>query len=141
MRLRLVPLVVALTALGVGSAGDVVAQYDYGGSSSYRTSTDRGPLFFIETILTNPRNADNVVASSASTVIIPVWDEELAGRIGGGYQWSGGKKLIFSIWGFNIDVNASGSGGAFEFPIGPISGSSFANRNLPGSDLEAYHAG
>lgn len=107
--------------LGPGVAS---AQYDYGGSGFGSTSSDDPWTIALEAILTNPRNTDNVVASSSASQIIPTWSEDVAGRIGMAYEWDRGRKVMASFWGYQTDVTDSGSG-FFEFPIGPTVGTSY----------------
>jgi hypothetical protein len=106
------------------------AQYRYG---KYRSASNEQGLFvFAEVGLTNPRNADAVVATFEQTdslggqnltyPIIPPWDDNPAGRIGIGYSWASGNKLVATFWGFQTDQSAAGPGpseGRMYFAIGP----------------------
>jgi len=106
------------------------AQYRYG---KYRySSSDQGFFVFAEMALTNPRNADTVVATfeqtdgiggqNATYPVIPPWGDDPAGRIGVGYSWASGNKLVATFWGFQADQTSSGVGpeeGRLHFAIGP----------------------
>jgi len=100
------------------------SRYDYGGSAYGR---EGGFIAFVEGGLANPRNTDNIVAASGPNVVIPQWDDEFAGRLGFGYQWPNGTKLMLSVWSSSAEQSAAGSlpTAAFNFPIGPTSGSDF----------------
>lgn len=116
-----------LSALAGGSAD---AQYRYGGSQNrgYAATDEQGVILFVEGGLYNPRNVDNVVAVELSDggatflPIIPEWDEDFGGRAGLGYQWATGNSLVVSYWGYEGEVDASGSsapGDSLAFAIGP----------------------
>jgi hypothetical protein len=79
-------------------AADVQAQYDYGGGTEYGGET--GVLLILEGMLANPRNTDND--------FIATWDDELAGRIGLGYQWRNGNRLLGSVWSYDTAQSTSG---------------------------------
>ena len=99
--------------------------YDYGNLSGTAVSGDQGFILQIEGIWTNPRNADNVVATELSGVIapiIPVWDDSLAGRLGLGYRWANGTKVIGTLWSFNTNKEHTAAG-TLGFSIGPPIGS------------------
>jgi len=123
MKRRLLSVALAIAAgtllCGTGEARD---RYDYGGGGF--ASGEKGFLVFVEAGLANPRNTDNVVAAAGSNVIIPEWDDEFAGRLGFGYQFSGGNRVVASFWGFSAEQSEARFGG-FDFPNGPTSGSSF----------------
>ncbi len=115
---------ILLTALVGGPAQ--AAKYRYG---TYRggAMSEAGVFLFLEGMIANPRNADQVVATveSANTglfQVIPVWDDELAGRVGIGYQWASGNKLWGSYWRFNSQTSALGSGESSDtvhYAVGP----------------------
>ena len=103
-------------------------RYDYGGGRSGSAGAGEGGFFAeLEGGLANPRDADNVVAAVGPNVIIPEWDDDLALRLGLGWQFGDGSRIVLGGWHFETDQDAEGSGpaDAFEFPIGPTSGSSF----------------
>lgn len=123
MRRRLLSATLALvTAALLGGASAAQTRYNYGGSAY--ASGDEGLLVFVEAGVANPRNTDNIVAAAGPNVIIPEWDDEFAGRLGVGYRFGGGKKVVVSFWGFEADQSEAQSG-SFDFPIGPTSGFSF----------------
>jgi hypothetical protein len=102
------------------AVGSTAAQYDYGGSGG--GGGEGGFVLWIEAGLTNPRNADNVVATAVTgnlvQPIVPDWDDAASGRIGFGYRWGGGSQIALSAWGFATDVQAADTG-SFAFSIGP----------------------
>lgn len=111
--------------------------YDYSKASGTAVSSERGFVLVIEGILTNPRNADNVVAtelSGATYPIIPVWDDSFAGRLGLGYRWSNGTKVIGTLWGFSTSADHSAVG-TFGFSIGPPIGPGMGDYGT-GLDIE-----
>ena len=123
------PLRFALTLLALLALGsaEALAQYDYGGASRSRSggrtvTEDTGWVVFFEAGLTNPRNADNVVATDISGAptapIIPSWDDDFSGKLGAGYGWASGNRISVSFWSFDTDTDSSGSG-SFAFAIGP----------------------
>jgi hypothetical protein len=135
MRRRLVSASLALaTAALICGASNAQTRYDYGGGTTY-ASGDEGFLVFIEVGVANPRNTDNIVAAAGPNVIIPEWDDEFAGRLGFGYRFAGGNKIVVSFWGFEADQSEAGTG-SFEFPIGPTNGFDFDVT----TDIEARSA-
>ncbi len=120
-----IALFVALTILPLCSPAAAQTRYNYGGSAY--GEQEGGFLVLFEAGLANPRNTDNIVAAVGPNVIIPQWDDEFAGRLGFGYQWSNNNKLVLSVWSFSAEQSAAGSlpPPGFAFPIGPTSGSSF----------------
>lgn len=118
---------VALIVLPLGSVAVAQTRYNYGGKPSYG-ETEGGFVLSLEAGLANPRNTDNIVAAVGPNVIIPQWDDEPAGRLGFGYRWSNGSIVSITVWSFEAEQDAADSlpSPAFEFPIGPASGSSFA---------------
>ena len=117
-------LFVALTVLLICSTTAAQTRYNYGKSTHGR---EGGFIVSVEAGPANPRNTDNIVAASGPNVVIPQWDDEFAGRLGFGYQWSNGNKLMLSVWNLSAEQSAAGdsSPAAFFFPIGPAIGSSF----------------
>lgn len=120
---------VALLAVGAGTAE--AARYNYG---RYGGSTAQQGFFLVlEVASANPRNADVVVAMSeliedfgggtnVLMPVIPTWDNDFAGRLGLGYQWSSGNKLVATVWSFSTDQTAAGNGligGRLHFAVGP----------------------
>jgi hypothetical protein len=111
-------------ALALGLfAGTAQAQYDYGKGGYGRSSGGQGGwVVFLEAALANPRNADNVVATevvgSQVTPIIPVWDDDFAGRLGLGYQWESGTKIMATVWSYETDQSLRQSR-PVAFGIGP----------------------
>ena len=88
------------------------AQYRYG---KYRyASADQGFFLFADVALTNPRNADTVVATFEQTgvisgqglmyPIVPPWSDDPAGRLGAGYSWASGNKVVVTLWGFQTEL-------------------------------------
>jgi hypothetical protein len=106
------------------------AQYRYG---KYQySSAEQGWFVTAEIAMTNPRNADAVVATfehldgvggqNATYPVIPPWSDDPAGRIGVGYSWATGNKVVVTLWGFQTDQSSSGvgpDGGRLHFAIGP----------------------
>jgi hypothetical protein len=136
MRRRLLSASLALaTAALLCGASDAQTRYDYGGGGY--ASGDEGFSVFVEAGVANPRNTDNIVAAAGPNVIIPEWDDEFAGRLGFGYRFGGGSKVVVSFWGFETDQSEAQSG-SFEFPIGPTSGYSFdVTTEIQASSAEA----
>lgn len=137
----------ALILLLASATGPVQAKYQYG---RYAQGKERGYIVFAEVIWANPRNVDAVVATQETiqnfgggvnmvTPIIPVWDDEVSGRLGLGYQWASGNQLSLTFWNFETEQNAAGngaSGGLLDFAIGPPirTGTDFVGDNAsPGS--------
>jgi hypothetical protein len=133
-RSRIPALALGAAALVVG-IGPALAQYDYGGDQKQgggqRGSGESGFVLLVELATTNPRNTDNVVATdlSGSTVIpiIPNWDNDFAGRLGLGWDFGNGTRILGSAWNFDTDASGAGSG-SFGAAIGP-----------PISDGSEYH--
>lgn len=119
----------ALLAFGAGTAE--AARYDYGRMGGQ--STERGFYIFLEGGLANPRNADVVVATSeliedfgggtnSLRQILPVWNDDFAGRFALGYQWANGNKLQGTVWNYDGDQSAAGdglTGGRLHYAVGP----------------------
>lgn len=126
MTRRLLPatLAVVVAVALCGATGVAQTRYDYGGGGRYTSTGDPGFLVFFEAGLANPRNTDNIVAATGPNVIIPEWDDELAGRFGLGYRFSNGHEVVASFWGFEAEQSEA-MVGTFEFPIGPTEGFSF----------------
>jgi len=121
--LRFLPARVGIALLLLCLAAPVPAQqtYDYSRAGGTAVSGERGFILLLEGILTNPRNADNVVAtelSGATYPIIPVWDDSVAGRLGLGYRWANGTKVIGTAWSFSTS-NSQTAVGTLGFSIGP----------------------
>ncbi|MCP3978189.1 MAG: hypothetical protein GY716_02500 [bacterium] len=116
---------IACALLLLAGAEAAAGKYRYGGS--YAAGGDEEPGFFldVEGFMANVRNADNVVATSDSvdiSPIIPVWDDEFAGRLRFGYGWAGGSKLFLSLWGFSSEVTGAGAEPIFLAIGPPVSG-------------------
>jgi len=112
-------------ALGVAAlvGGPALAQrYDYGGGG--HGSGVSGFVLEIEAGVGSPRNTDNVVAAVCPNVIIPTWSGEATGRLGFGYRFASGSKLLVSFWGIDADQSEAGIG-SFSFPVGPVTGFEF----------------
>lgn len=132
----------AIAALaGLALAGPAQAQYSYGKAGRYGAAGEGGFILFVEAALAAPRNVDNVVATeidgSTITPIIPVWNEDPAGRVGFGYEWDSGSSLVLSYWTFETDVAAveSATSGFLAFAIGPpvaSGGDFFGDAGAPG---------
>jgi hypothetical protein len=81
----------------------------------------------------NPRNTDTVFATSAliqdyaggvNTVseVVPGWEDEVGGRLGFGYEWANGSKVVGMVWGFSTEQAARGNGpvgGELYYAVGP----------------------
>jgi len=110
----------ALVAAVLVSTAEVEAQYRYGGRG-YDDDGGQGIFVELEGSLANVRNADNVVATIDSgnvvSSVVPPWDDDVAGRLGGGYRW-GGNKLFARVWGFAAEQDAVATG-ALNFAVGP----------------------
>jgi hypothetical protein len=124
------PLATLFVPLFLASAaGTSHAQYDYGGGAGY--GGDGGFVVELEGALVNPRNTDNIVAATSAAglfaPIIPEWDDDFAGRIALGWEWSGKGKLLVGGWAYTTENQGTGTG-IFSFPIGPgiPTGSGFA---------------
>ncbi len=130
----------ALILLLASAIDPVQAKYQYG---RYAQGKERGFIIFAEALWANPRNVDAVVATQETqntvTPIIPVWDDEVSGRLGLGYQWASGNQLSLTFWNFETEQNAAGNGaagGILHFAIGPPIrvGTDFVGDNAsPGS--------
>lgn len=118
---QLAALSVLLLLLAGGAPA--AAQYRYRSSYGGSGGGDSGFVLSLEGFLANPRNVDNVVATEVAGTsvqpIVPNWDDEPAGRLGVGYEWSGRGKLLLSVWAFEAEQAARGSGSSFAFSIGP----------------------
>lgn len=92
-----------------------------------------GAFVFAEGGLGNVRNSDTVVATAEglqdfvggvnfTAAVVPDWDDEFTGRLGFGYQWANGHKIVASVWSFETEQILSGDGplgGALHFAVGP----------------------
>lgn len=130
-RLIRITAVAAVALLAVGAGTAEAARYDYGRYGG--NAAQRGFFLFLEGASANPRNADVVVATSeliedfgggTNTLmpVIPTWDNDFAGRLGFGYQWASGNKLVGTLWRFETDQFAAGdglTGGRLHFAVGP----------------------
>jgi len=117
------------------------ANYRYG----RKTGDTGGVLVLIEGGLYNPRNTDAVVATvesiedfgggtNQSMPVLPVWDEEVAGRAGLGYAWGAGQRVMASYWSFSAKQSSAGDGpgsGRLHFAVGPpiFSGGQYVGDN------------
>ena len=122
----------AVLVLLIFGAGPAEARYNYG-SRSTGGGGESGFILFLEGMLVNPRNTDTVVATSAqiqdfaggiNTVseIVPGWQDESSGRIGFGYEWANGNKVVGSVWSFTTEQAATGNGpvgGQLYYAVGP----------------------
>jgi hypothetical protein len=123
LRIQALALVAATLVVAIGPA---LAQYDYGGGQKQRGgqrgSGDSGFVLLVELGTANPRNTDNVVATdlsgSAAIPLIPSWGDEFAGRLGLGWDFGNGTRILGSYWGFSADAGGAGSG-SFGAGIGP----------------------
>jgi hypothetical protein len=121
-------LALVLMVCGVGPAEARYRYGRYGGGAA-----DRGFYVVVEGLSTNPRNADLVVATTEIiqdygggtnyvSPVIPGWDNDVAGRLGVGYQWASGNKLALTVWSFETSTNSVGNGptgGNLHFAVGP----------------------
>ena len=119
--------VVVLLAWGLHTAD---AKYRYG---QHTSGKEAGFFVFGEGISVNPRNVDAIVATletfepygggvNSLIQVNPAWDNNFAGRLGVGYGWPNGNRVVFTVWGFSADQRAAGSGpggGATYFAVGP----------------------
>lgn len=119
------------------------AKYRYGSYSS--GGDERGFFVSLEAALANPRSTDVVVATveeienfgggvNTVTPVLPVWDDEFAGRLRVGYAWASGNKISVAFWNFSADQSAAGdgpAGGVTHFAIGPpiFTGSEYVGAN------------
>jgi hypothetical protein len=121
---------IAVLASLILGAGTSEAAYRYG---KYRYGgTERGFFVFAEMGLANPRNSDTVVAtfeqvdsiggSNYLVPIVPPWSDDPAGKLGFGYSWGSGQKIVATFWGFQTDQQTAAEGpadGWLHFAIGP----------------------
>jgi hypothetical protein len=126
-------VIVAVAALLAWGLQPADAKYRYGQYSQYGAGSEAGFFVFGEGISINPRNVDAIVATvetyepfgggvNSLSQINPVWDNNFAGRLGLGYGWANGNRVVVSVWGFSADQTAAGdgpSGGATYFAVGP----------------------
>lgn len=121
LRSRL-PTVALCAFAATASMPPAQAQYDYRGGSRGGGLGEGGFFLELEAAATNPRNADNVVAtdigSSAIVPVIPSWDADFSGRIGLGWGWDSGRKVMASYEQFQTETDSAGSG-SFALAIGP----------------------
>jgi hypothetical protein len=104
----------------------------------------------VEGGLYNPRNTDAVAATiervedfgggtNEFLPVLPVWDEEAAGRVGLGYAWGEDQRVMVYYWAFSGEQSAAGNGpgsGRLHFAVGPpiFSGGQYVGDNAtPGS--------
>ena len=145
---RIRPMAIAVALWLACASHTAEARYRYG---QYATGSGEGGVFaYLEGLLSNPRNADAVVATEEAfedfgggentlTPIVPQWSDELAGRLGVGYGWAGGSKVVFTVWGFQTDQSSSGDGppgGFTHFAVGPpirTGGGFVGDQGSPGS--------
>jgi len=114
-------------ALLLGALPAQAQKYRYGKYSSSSSAQEQFKGFFIylEGIGVNPRNTDIVLANVQSggvlIPVIPSWDDELAGRLGLGYQWANGNRIEGRFMGasFSTETFNDGSQGALAYAIGP----------------------
>jgi hypothetical protein len=123
---------VAALLLLISGAVPADAKYRYGSYGKAGTA-ERGFFVYLEGMTVNPRNADVVVGvteqvqdygGGVNTVseIVPGWDDEFAGRIGLGYQWASGNKVVVTYWTFETDMTSAGNGplgGFLHYTVGP----------------------
>ena len=144
-------IVLGAVLLVAGVPPAEAARYRYGTSGGGGTTSEGGFFLFLEGITANPRNTDSVVATTEAvedfgggtnslTQIVPLWENDFAGRFGGGYGWGEGHSFVVSFWGFETDQASSGSGpsgGFTHFAIGPpirrTSGDYDGDQGNPGS--------
>jgi len=143
--LQALTVVVSLALLAAGLPAQA-AKYRYG----RRTGDSGGVLVLLEGGLYNPRNTDAVVATvetiedfgggtNQTNPVLPVWSEEVAGRVGVGYAWGTGQQVMASYWSFSGQQSAAGDGpgsGRLHFAVGPpiFSGGQYVGDNAtPGS--------
>lgn len=137
--------VVVLLAWGLQTAD---ARYRYG--STYTSGKEAGFFLFAEGISVNPRNVDAIVATvetfedygggvNSIRQVNPVWDNNFAGRLGLGYGWPNGNRVVATFWSFSADQRAAGNGpagGATYFAVGPpilTGGDYVGDMGQPGS--------
>jgi len=142
-----VALAAMMLILAAGSAD--AARYRYGGYS--RGGQESGVVISIEGGLFNVRNAGIVYGTSESlevfggglnevSVLIPASEDDLAGRLGIGYQWANGNRLTASYGNFSTETSAAADGplnGVLHYAIGPpisLGGGSFVgDSGSPGA--------
>lgn len=119
---RCVPPLLAACALALG-VSPAAAQYNYGGSGrGGGGSGESGFVALLEVGLSNPRNADDIlatdIANSTVSPVHPAWNDDVSGRLGVGWGWASGHKVMLTLWRFDTDTEGSGSG-VFGLGIGP----------------------
>jgi hypothetical protein len=144
-------IVFGAVLLAAGVLPAEAARYRYGTPAGGGGTGEAGFFLFLEGITANPRNTDSVVATTEAvedfgggtntlSQIVPQWENDFAGRFGGGYGWGEGHSVVASFWGFQTDQTSSGSGpsgGFTHFAIGPpirrTSGDYVGDQGSPGS--------
>jgi hypothetical protein len=128
---RIIKMVaIAMLATLILGAGTAEAAYRYG---KYQYGgTEKGFFLFAEIGMANPRNSDTVVATyeqadvdsgiNFMVPVVPPWSDDPSGRLGFGYSWGSGHKIVASFWGFETDQQTAAEGpveGRLHFAIGP----------------------
>ncbi len=125
---RVLTGIVAFALVASFSPADA-AEYRYG----RKTKSPAGIVVLLEGGLYNPRNTDAFAATiervedfgggtNEWSPVLPVWGEEAAGRVGLGYDWGEGQRVMVDYWSFSANQSASGDGpasGRLHFAIGP----------------------
>lgn len=130
---------IAIVALALlGGTVSAAPKYRYGryrkagkkapGPARAVATQEQGFYVYVDGMLANPRNTDAVVVTADNggilTPIVPLWEDQAAGRFGFGYQWAGGNRLEGRLTSFSTDVDtfvdgSLGSLGMLHFAIGP----------------------
>jgi hypothetical protein len=125
--------IVVIGLLVTVAAGSVqAARYRYGRGVGGR-GEQAGVIVSIQGELVNVRNADLLYATSESLQIFgggvneisalgPAGEDDVAGRLGVGYQWANGNRLSASLWSYESSSSAIADGplgGALHFALGP----------------------
>lgn len=124
IRVGLVLLVGSL--LGAATPAEARGKYSYRGYRSAGGGQEAGFYVQVEGGLFNPRNTDAVLATTVSggetSQVIPVWDDEFAGRFAIGYRFDDGSRVEASVWNYSTATGATGTGNGIDvlnFAIGP----------------------
>lgn len=102
-------------------------KYAYGGYRPYGNGAAASGFYVhVEAGLYNPRNTDavaaTVVSGGVTTQALPVWDDEMGGRLAVGYRFDSGSRLEIAVWGYESDTGIADSGTGSDvvfFGIGP----------------------
>jgi len=136
---------VATLLLVVAAGSADAARYRYGRGYS-GGGEQAGVVVSLEGGLVNVRNNDLIYATSESlqlvggglnqiTALTPGAEDDLAGRLGIGYQFANGNRLTATFWSYSTSTAAAADGplgGALHYAIGPpiaLGGGTFAGAS------------